>query len=111
MSGETDQYGGLDFTEHEQPEVDKGDEVLEEKNPADLQTVFDVPVKVSAGLGRAKMKISDLMKMDRGTIVELDRKVGESIDIFVNNRLIARGEVVLVDNQLGITMTELISKD
>lgn len=111
MSDETDQNGGLDFTEHDQPEVDKGDEVLEEKNPADLQTVFDVPVKVSAVLGRAKMKISDLMKMDRGTIVELDRKVGESIDIFVNNRLIARGEVVLVDNQLGITMTELISKD
>ncbi|MEM8838522.1 MAG: flagellar motor switch protein FliN [Pseudomonadota bacterium] len=101
----------LDFTVLEAPERESDDGIVEDKDPADLQAVFDVPVKVSAVLGRSRMKVADLMKLDSGAIIELDRKVGESIDIFVNNRLIARGEVVLVDNQLGITMTELVRQD
>jgi len=78
---------------------------------ADLEIVFDVPVKVSAVLGRAQMEVCDLLKIDRGTVLELDRKVGEAIDIYVNNRLVARGEVVLVDDRLGVTMTEIIKTD
>lgn len=101
----------IDLVQHDEPPRVSDDGIVEEKNPADLQAVFDVPVKVSAILGRSRMKVNDLMNMGRGTILELDRKVGESIDIFVNNRLIARGEVVLVDNQLGVTMTEIISQD
>ncbi|MEP1443946.1 MAG: flagellar motor switch protein FliN [Hyphomicrobiales bacterium] len=101
----------LALNEHAQPSKETDDGIIEEKNPADLETVFDVPVKVSAVLGRSRMKVADLMKLDRGSILELDRKVGESIDVFVNNRLIARGEVVLVDNQLGVTMTEIIAQD
>ena len=101
----------LALDEHAQPTKQTDDGIIEEKNPADLETVFDVPVKVSAVLGRSRMKVSDLMKLDRGSILELDRKVGESIDVFVNNRLIARGEVVLVDNQLGVTMTEIIAQE
>ena len=54
------------------------------------------------------MEVSQLLKLGRGTVVELDRKVGESIDIYVNDRLVARGEVVLVEDRLGITMTEII---
>jgi len=101
----------VNLIEHNAPEKSSKDDVLEVKNPIDLQTVFDAPVKVSAVLGRTRMKVSDLIAMGRGTILQLDRKVGESIDIFVNNRLIARGEVVLVDNQLGVTMTEIITKE
>ena len=101
----------LALDEHAQPAKEADDGIIEEKNPADLEAVFDVPVKVSAVLGRSRMKVSDLMKLDRGSILELDRKVGESIDVFVNNRLIARGEVVLVDNQLGVTMTEIIAQE
>ena len=97
--------------EHAQPTKETDDGIIDDKNPADLEAVFDVPVKVSAVLGRSRMKVSDLMKLDRGSILELDRKVGESIDVFVNNRLIARGEVVLVDNQLGVTMTEIIAQE
>lgn len=78
---------------------------------AELEAVFDVPVKVSAILGHAKMKVSDLLKLDSGNVLELDRKVGEAIDIYVNDRLVARGEVVLVEEQLGITMTEIIKTD
>ncbi len=74
----------------------------------DLDAVFDVPVKVSAVLGITKLTISQLLKLGSGSVVELDRKVGEAIDIYVNNRLVARGEVVLLEEKLGITMTEII---
>ena len=75
---------------------------------SDLEAVFDVPVTVSAVLGKSGMEVSQLLKLGRGTIVELDRKVGEAVDIYVNDRLVARGEVVLVEDRLGITMTEII---
>src|SRR3954463_1157064 len=75
---------------------------------ADLEAVFDVPVKVSAVLGRARMEVGELLKLGPGAVLELDRKVGEAIDIYVNDRLVARGEVVLVEDKLGVTMTEII---
>ena len=77
----------------------------------DLEAVFDVPVQVSAVLGRARMEVGDLLRLGPGTVLELDRKVGEAIDIYVNNRLVARGEVVLVEEKLGVTMTEIIKAD
>jgi len=78
---------------------------------ADLEAVFDVPVQVSAVLGRSKMDVGELLKLGPGTVLELDRKVGEAIDIYVNNRLVARGEVVLVEDKLGVTMTEIIKAE
>ncbi len=81
------------------------------RNAADLEAVFDVPVQVSAVLGRAKMDIADLLRLGPGAVLELDRKVGEAIDIYINNRLVARGEVVLVEEKLGVTMTEMIKAE
>jgi flagellar motor switch protein FliN/FliY len=78
---------------------------------ADLEAVFDVPVQVSAVLGRSKMDVGELLKLGPGTVLELDRRVGEAIDIYVNNRLVARGEVVLVEDKLGVTMTEIIKEE
>ena len=78
---------------------------------ADLEAVFDVPVQVSAVLDRSKMDIGELLKLGPGTVLELDRRVGEAIDIYVNNRLVARGEVVLVEDKLGVTMTEIIKTE
>lgn len=75
---------------------------------SDLEAVYNIPVKVSAVLGKTSMKVSQLMKLNKGAIIELDRKVGEAIDIYVNNSLVARGEVVVVDDKLGITMTEIV---
>ena len=75
---------------------------------SDLEAVYDIPVKVSAILGKSKIKVSQLLKINKGTIIELDKKVGEAIDIYVNNNLVARGEVVVVDDKLGITMTEIV---
>jgi flagellar motor switch protein FliN/FliY len=79
-----------------------------EKTALDLERVFDVPVRVSVILGRTKIPVANLLKMDVGTVVELDRQVGEAVEIFVNDRLVARGEIVLVENRLGVTMTEII---
>ena len=78
---------------------------------ADLEAVFDVPVKVSAVLGRSQMDVGELLRLGPGAVIELDRKVGEAIDIYVNNRLVARGEVVLVEDKLGVTMTEIIKAE
>lgn len=77
----------------------------------DLQAVFDVPVKVQAVLGRSQMDIGQLLRLKAGDVVELDRRVGEPVDIFVNNRMIARGEVVLIDSALGVTLTEIVRPD
>jgi flagellar motor switch protein FliN/FliY len=79
-----------------------------DKTAADLSPVFDVPVHISAVLGKASMSVAQLLKLSSGSILELDRRVGEAIDIYVNNRLVARGEVVVVDDRLGVTMTEII---
>ena len=87
------------------------DQVNTGKVAQDLEHVFDVPVNVSAVLGRTRLEIGELLRLGPGTVLELDRRVGEAIDIFVNDRLVARGEVVLVDDRLGVTMTEIIKAD
>lgn len=113
----------VDLTDFSQQEKAPSPEVTEQDPPqaeaaasgeddartaADLEAVFDVPVNITAVLGRTHIEVADLLKLDEGDVVELDRKVGEAIDIYVNNRLVARGEVVLVEDRLGVTMTEII---
>jgi flagellar motor switch protein FliN/FliY len=90
------------------PERDSRAEAYIERTAADLEAVFDVPVRVSVVLGRTKIPVASLLKLDTGTVVELDRQVGEAVEIYVNDRLVARGEIVLVENRLGVTMTEII---
>lgn len=86
--------------------ADPGDGL--DKTASDLAPVFDVPVSISAVLGRSMMSVAQLLQLNQGSVLELDRNVGEAIDIYVNNRLVARGEVVIVDDRLGVTMTEII---
>ena len=83
-------------------------EDADDHTAAALAPVFDVPVNIQAVLGRAHMDVASLLRLTKGSVLELDRKVGEAIDIFVNNRLVARGEVVIVEDRLGVTMTEII---
>ena len=97
--------GGLE--EMAAPERD-GPSAQVERTAADLEAVFDVPVRISVVLGRTRIPVAALLKMDVGSVVELDRQVGEAVEIFVNERLVARGEIVLVENRLGVTMTEII---
>jgi flagellar motor switch protein FliN/FliY len=89
-------------------QVETTEDDLKIATAQDLEAVYEIPVKVSAVLGQATMQVNQLLKLGRGAVVELDRKVGEPIDIYVNNRLVARGEVVIVDERLGVTMTEII---
>ncbi len=95
--------GGELLAETEEPDL--------ARTAKDLDAVYDIPVQLSAVLGKTTMQVSQLLKLGRGAVVELDRKVGEAIDIYVNNRLVARGEVVVVDDRLGVTMTEIIKSD
>lgn len=102
-----------DDPQNEEKNSKTGDEGYSEKpkSSLDLDAVYDIPVKVSAVLGKSSMQVNQLLKLGKGAIVELDRKVGEPIDIYVNDRLVARGEVVVVEDKLGITMTEIIKTD
>ena len=95
-----------EIEEEAAPAEDESDDGV--RTATDLEAVFDIPVKVSAVLGKSNLQVSQLLRLGRGAVIELDRKVGEAIDIYVNNRLVARGEVVLVDDRLGVTMTEII---
>jgi flagellar motor switch protein FliN/FliY len=102
----------LQLTEFENAgEVPEASDARAAAGSKELDAVYDVPVQVSAVLGRASMQVSQLLKLGRGAVVELDRKVGEAVDIYVNNRLVARGEVVVVEDRLGVTMTEIIKTD
>ena len=76
-----------------------------------LEAGYALPVQVSAVLGKSTMQVSQLLKLGRCAVVELDRKVGEAIDIYVNNRLVARGEIVIVEERLGVPMTEILKSD
>ena len=117
---ELSELGDADATEdaEEKPQTAGGDPPSQQGLAADefssvqdLEAVYDIPVQVSAVLGKSSMQVSQLLKLGKGAVVELDRKVGEAIDIYVNNRLVARGEVVVVEDRLGITMTEIIKED
>mgnify|MGYP005839296733 CR=1 FL=1 len=90
---------------------ERADDGQEQRTANDLEPVFDVPVKVQAVLGRSNLEVSQLLKLAPGAVLELDRKIGEAIDIYVNNRLVARGEVVLVEDHLGVTMTEIVKTE
>ncbi len=116
-----DEKGNLELTDLETDQAEpqralaKKEQDAEAQKPPtnarELEAVYDIPVQVSAVLGKASMQVSQLLKLGRGAVVELDRKVGEAIDIYVNNRLVARGEVVVVEDRLGVTMTEIIKMD
>ena len=112
------EFSELESSEDAAPEAVTQDSAPEKINipdlpqsSQDLEAVYDIPVQVFAVLGKTQMQVSQLLKLGRGAVVELDRKVGEAIDIYVNNRLVARGEVVVVEDRLGVTMTEIIKTE
>lgn len=80
-------------------------------NEADLEAVYEIPVEVSVVLGETSMTLHDILRLMPGNVIELERKIGEPVDVYVNGRLVARGEVVVVEEQIGITMTEIIKTE
>jgi len=90
-------------------EDDENAEAQEEgAGPNSVEAVYDVPIEMTAVLGTATMKVSQLLKLGRGAVVELNQRVEQEIELRANDRLIARGDVVVVDEHLGVTMTEII---
>lgn len=114
-AAKTAKSGGMDLDEIEEDESMRRSMDQEydigEPMAGDVTAIYDIPVQISAVLGRSTMQVSQLLKLGRGAVVELDRKVGEAIDIYVNNRLVARGEVVVVEDKLGVTMTEIVKSE
>lgn len=82
---------------------------IHDNNPElTLKALYDVPVQVSVVLGSTTMQLSNILKLGRGAVIELERGVGEPIDVYVNNKIVAKGEIVIVDNKIGVTLTEVI---
>ncbi len=76
----------------------------------DLEFLYDVPLQISVEVGRCRILLKDLLSMSEGYVIELDKLAGEPLDLFVNSRLIARGEAVLVGDKFGIRLTDVLSK-
>lgn len=74
-----------------------------------LESLLDVPVTLSVEIGRSKVPISELVSLNQGSVIELDREVNEPLDLLVNGKLMARGEVVVVEGQFGLRLIEVVS--
>lgn len=83
----------------------------QKRSGSGMEAVYDIPVQVQTVLGKASIQVNKLLRLGRGAVVKLDKKVGEPVEIYANKRLVARGELVVVDGRLGVTMTEIIRTD
>lgn len=95
----------------DQPEDGKaGDQAPRAAAPSGggLEAVYDIPVELCTVLGKSSIKVSDLLKLEKGTVMELDSRIGEPVELYCNNQLVARGELQVVDDRLAVTMTEII---
>ena len=95
--------------EEKKPAVKEGEGAMRAKEIGNLDFILDIPLEVSVELGRAKMLISDLLNLGQGSVIELTKPAGDPLEIYVNEKLIARGEVVMVNDKFGIRMTDVIS--
>lgn len=104
-------------TETEQMPASSAVETVAEKNTkktdsfseSNIDLLLDVSLRVTVELGRTRMKLAQILELQHGSVVELDRLAGDPVDIFVNDRMVAHGEVVVVDDKFGVRITEMIS--
>ena len=90
-------------------QIKTGDEALNKLKVQNLDFILDIPLKVSVELGRAQVVIKDLLQLGQGSVLELDKLAGEPLEVFVNGKLVARGEVVVVNEKFGVRLTDIIS--
>lgn len=79
--------------------------------PANIDLLMDVSMRVTVELGRTRMQLAQILELQHGSVVELDRLAGDPVDVFVNDCLVARGEVVIVDDKFGVRITEMVSSN
>lgn len=90
----------------------KFEELSEEKKTAgsrDIDFLLDIPLVITVELGRTKMIIKDMLQLGQGSVVELDKLAGEPMEVLVNNKLVARGEVVVINEKFGVRLTDIVS--
>jgi flagellar motor switch protein FliN len=101
------------MNENEKPKKDPSGEPVKSKEAEmdkyDINLILDIPLEMRVELGQVKMLVNDLLQLGQGSIIDLRKPVGEQLDIFVGNKLVARGEVVVVDEKFGIRVTDIIS--
>ncbi len=102
--------GGDDVQAVELDELSEAKDKLNEDESRKLETILDIPVNISMEVGRSKISIRNLLQLNQGSVVELDRVAGEPLDVLVNGTLIAHGEVVVVNDKFGIRLTDVISQ-
>jgi flagellar motor switch protein FliN/FliY len=96
-------------TEVSDPDFNELQKTAGGKGTLDMDFILDIPLTLTVELGRSRMLINELLQLGQGSVVELQKIAGEPMDIFVNNRLIARGEVVVVNEKFGVRLTDIIS--
>jgi len=85
-----------------------GDTIVNDNMQIDFNSIKDINVDITVNIGKTKMTVSELLKLRNGCILKLDKTVGESLEVFINNKLVAKGDIVVVDNQIGVILTEII---
>ena len=98
-----------DAISHLADQIKTGDDALNKLKVQNLDFILDIPLNVSVELGRAKVVIKDLLQLGQGSVLELDKLAGEPLEVLVNGKLVARGEVVVVNEKFGIRLTDIIS--
>ncbi|SFC23463.1 flagellar motor switch protein FliN [Pseudoalteromonas denitrificans] len=105
---DTGEEGEAELAELDELTDEKADITVDEKRK--LDTILDIPVTISMEVGRSRISIRNLLQLNQGSVVELDRVAGEPLDVLVNGTLIAHGEVVVVNDKFGIRLTDVISQ-
>jgi len=95
--------------DHEFEELNEENKSAEETVGRDIDFLLDIPVEITAQLGSTRMLIKELLQLGQGSVVELEKLAGEPMEILANSRLVARGEVVVVNEKFGIRLTDIIS--
>ncbi len=98
-----------DESEDQEPEESEDTSGSEEAERADLDFILDIPLELSVELGKTKMLVNDLLQLGQGSIVGLNKLAGEPLEIYINQKLVARGEVVVVNEKFGVRLTDIIS--
>ncbi|TKA89275.1 flagellar motor switch protein FliN [Guyparkeria sp. SB14A] len=113
MAEQADSEGGQGEADEAEPvgmeQFADGAHPDDDENPVNFDVIMDVPVNISMEIGRTAINIRNLLQLNQGSIVELDRLAGEPLDVLVNGTLIARGEVVVINEKFGIRLTDVIS--
>jgi flagellar motor switch protein FliN/FliY len=108
-SGKTDTAGEFAGSAQQTEASEDSTRSAKSSTGDNLEFILDIPLEVAVELGRTKMLIQDLLKLGQGSVIELPKLAGESLEVLANQRLIARGEVVVVNEKYGLRLTEVIS--